>query len=169
MEGSTHLLRLPFTPFPLISLAHPLPLGEQSTLAKASARLGTPINLPSAQGMTASDVGVTWVRTDAPDETSVAITLPKAGLILQFDRPVPYPEPPAQMYQTEASQDPDSESAIQLNGTPALATAQNSDQTGQNFGAIEFVANGTRIAVLGHYDLETLRTYASALLQAASG
>jgi hypothetical protein len=56
-----------------------------------------------------------------------------------------------------------------LDGVPALATKEDSDQTGQNFGAIEFVVNGTRIAVLGHYDQAALETFATPLLAAASG
>jgi hypothetical protein len=73
------------------------------------------------------------------------------------------------MYQAEASQEPSVESAITLNGVPALATKQDSDQTGQNFGAIEFVVNGTRIAVLGHYDQAALESFAAPLLASASG
>jgi hypothetical protein len=155
---------------PPITMANPLAFGQKTTLADADTKLGTTIALPNAPQMSASDVGSVWVRQDGGGQsTSVAVTLPSAGLILQFVRPVPYPQPPAQMYQTEASQEPDSMSAIDLNGVPALATKQDSDQTGQNFGAIEFVVNGTRIAVLGHYDLATLRTFAMPLLAASSG
>ena len=150
-------------------MANPLAFGQKTTLASADAKLGTTIALPTTPQLSASDVGSVWVRQDgAGQSTSVAVTLPTAGLFLQFIRPVPYPEPPAEMYQTEASQEPDSMSAIDLNGVPALATKQDSDQTGQNFGAIEFVVNDTRIAVLGHYDVATLRTFAIPLLAAAS-
>ncbi len=68
------------------------------------------------------------------------------------------------MYQTEASQSPDSMSAIDLNGVPALATQQNSDQLGTNFGSVEFVKGGTRIAVLGHYDEGILESIAQSIV-----
>ena len=155
---------------PPITMANPLPFGQKTTLADSDNKLGATIALPDTPQMSASDVGSVWVRQDGGGQsTSVAVTLPRAGLILQFDRPVTYPEPPAEMYQTEASQNPDLMSTIDLSGVPALATTQDSDQTGQNFGAIEFVVNGTRIAVLGHYDLTTLRAFATPLLIAASG
>jgi len=155
---------------PPITMANPLAFGQKTTLADAEAKLGTSIALPTTAGMATSDVGAVWVRQDGGGQsTSVAVTLPSAGLILQFDRPVSYPQPPAQMYQTEATQHPSIFSVIDLDGVPALATRQNADQFGQNFGAIEFVVGGTRIAVLGHYDEATLRTFASSLLGAASG
>lgn len=151
-------------------MTSPLPFGQKTTLTDADTKLGTTIALPNTSQMSSSNVGAVWVRQDGGGQsTSVAVTLPSAGLILQFNRPVSYPQPPAEMYQTEASQEPNMESAIDLNGVPALATKQDSDQTGQNFGAIEFVVNGTRIAVLGHYDLATLETFATPLLAAAAG
>ena len=160
-----------------ITMASPLGQGQQTTLAGAGAKLGATITLPAAEAsqLSASNVGAVWVRQDgggARDEghsTSVAVTFPSLGVILQFDRPVGYPQPPAQMYQTEASQTPNAKQAIDLNGVPALYTVQDSDQFRQNFGAIEFVSNGTRIAVLGHYDLATLRAYAKSLLSATTG
>ncbi|HEX4325044.1 MAG TPA: hypothetical protein VHZ77_10490 [Gaiellaceae bacterium] len=155
---------------PPITMANPLAFGQKTRLPDADTKLGATIALPNSPQMSTSDVGSVWVRQDGGGQsTSVAVTLPAAGLILQFVRPAPYPQPPAQMYQTEASQEPDSMSVIDLNGVPALATKQDSDQTGQNFGAIEFVVNGTRIAVLGHYDLATLRAFATPVLAAASG
>jgi hypothetical protein len=150
-------------------MENPLAFGQKTTLADAETKLGASIALPTTPGMATSDVGAVWVRQDGGGQsTSVAVTLPSAGLILQFDGPVQYPQPPAQMYRTEATQHPSIFSAIDLDGVPALATRQNADQFGQNFGAIEFVVRGTRIAVLGHYDEATLRTYASSLLAAAA-
>ena len=152
-----------------LSLAGPLPRGQKTTLADAEAKLGASIVLPNTPGMAASDVGAVWVRQDGGLGTGVAITLPRAGLILQLGRPYGYNQPPAQMYRTFAAQEPDLYSVIDLDGVPAMAVRQNADQTCQNFGAIEFAVRGTRIAVLGHYDEATLRTYASSLLAAASG
>ena len=47
------------------------------------------------------------------------------------------------MYAAEAAQFPDSMSVTDVNGVPALATRQDSDQYGTDFGAIEFVVGGT--------------------------
>ena len=154
-----------------ITMASPLRDGKQTTLAGADAKLGATITLPAAGAsqLSASNVGSVWVRQDGRHSTSVAVTFPSLGVILQFARPVGYPQPPAQMYQTEASQRPNAMSVIDLNGVPALYTAEDSDQCQQNFGAIEFVSNGTQMAVLGHYDLATLRAYAAALLSARTG
>jgi hypothetical protein len=162
---------------PPITMDRPLWGGEQTTLAGASAKLGATITLPSADvsDLSASNVGAVWVRQDGggpADEghsTSVVVTFPSLGVILQLSRPVGYPEPPAQMYRTEASQRPDVMTAIDLNGVPALYTAQKSDQLKQNFGAIQFVSHGTYMAVLGYYDLDTLRGYATAVQSAAAG
>jgi hypothetical protein len=169
-NGSAH--RLSFRErslVPPMTMANPLAFGKETTLADADTKLGASVTLPSASTMSASAVGSVWVRQDGGGQgTSVAVTLPAVGLILQFIRPVPYPESPAEMYQTEANQQPNSETVIDLGGVPALATRQDSDQTGQNFGSVEFVVKGTRIAVLGHYDVATLRAYATTLLAAAS-
>jgi hypothetical protein len=53
---------------------------------------------------------------------------------------------------------------IDLNGIPGLATAQNSDQTGQNFGAVEFVVDGTQVDVVGHYDEATLEAVSQSIV-----
>lgn len=160
---------------PPVSLQAPLPLGHLSTLADAASKLGTAIPLPSATSgsgaqVSASSVGSVWVQQDdGGADTNVAVTFPSAGLIVQYERPVPYPQAPAAMYQAEAKQFPNLMSVTDLNGVPALVTTQNSDQTGANFGAIEFVVSGTRVAVLGRYDTATLRTFAAPLLAAAAG
>ena len=105
-----------------------------------------------------------WTRTAPGDERDVAVTFPRVGLIIQYERPVPYPKPPATTYQAEADQFPNLMSVTSLNGVPALATKQDADQLGTNFGAIEFVSGGTRIAVLGHYDLATLENVARSIV-----
>lgn len=147
------------------TLAQPLgPTGTQTSLVDAAKTLGGPVTLPSSSLANSSNWGSVWERTVPGHEYDVAVTFPPAGIIVQYDRPVPYPEPPAQMYQTEASQSPDSMSAIDLNGVPALATQQNSDQLGTNFGSVEFVKGGTRIAVLGHYDEGILESIAQSIV-----
>ncbi|HEX4325045.1 MAG TPA: hypothetical protein VHZ77_10495 [Gaiellaceae bacterium] len=157
-----HLFRLAQPP---PTVAQPLgPTGVRTSLADAAKTLGGPVVLPNSSLANSSNWGSVWERTVPGHEYDVAVTFPSAGIIVQYDRPVPYPEPPAQMYQTEASQNPDSMSVIDLNGVPALATQQNSDQLGTNFGSIEFVKGGTRVAVLGHYDEPTLENIAQSIL-----
>jgi hypothetical protein len=150
------------------TLAHPLPGGTQISAADAAKTLGAPAVLPNSSLANPSNRGSVWARTVPGHEYDLAITFPSAGIIVQYDRPVPYPEPPAQMYQTEANQNPDSMSATDLGGVPALVTQQNSDQPGTNFGSIEFVIGGTRIAVLGHYDQATLKSVAQSIVDQAN-
>jgi hypothetical protein len=157
-----HLFRLAQPP---PTVAQPLgPTGMRTSLADAAKTLGGPVVLPNSSLANSSNWGSVWERNVPGHEYNVAVTFPSAGIILQYERPVPYPEPPAEMYQTEAQQQPDSMSAIDLNGVPALATQQNSDQLGTNFGSIEFVKGGTRIAVLGHYDEATLEGIAQSIV-----
>jgi hypothetical protein len=147
-----------------LTLEQPLPGGTQISLADAAATLGGPVVLPNFAMAKSSNIGSVWARTVPGHEYDIAITFPSAGVIVQYDRPVPYPEPTAQMYKTEASQSPDSMSVTDLSGVPALATRQNSDQPGTNFGSIEFVTGGTRVAVLGHYDEATLKSIAQSIV-----
>jgi hypothetical protein len=152
---------------PPISIEAPLPFGQRTTLVDASAKLGTAIAVPIIAQVSPSKIGSVWVE-QAPtgDDTNVAVTFPAAGLIVQYERPVQYPESPLAMYRAEAADLP-GKNVISMNGVPAVETEQNSDDTGSNFGSIEFVASGTRIAVLGHYNESTLRPFAEALLEAA--
>jgi hypothetical protein len=161
-----HLFRGKSLVQPPPTLARPLGLtGTKIPLSDAARTLGGPVVLPNSSLANSSNLGSVWERTVPGHEYDLAITFPSAGIIVQYDRPVPYPEPPAEMYQTEARQQPDSMSAIDLNGVPALATQQNSDQLGTNFGSIEFVKGGTRIAVLGHYDEATLESIAQSIVE----
>ena len=155
---------------PAPTLAQPLgSAATQVSLADAAGKLGGSVVLPSSSLVSPSDLGSVWVQQDggAGGDTNVAVTFPSAGLIVQYERPVPYPEPPAAMYAAEAAQFPDSMSVTDVNGVPALATRQDSDQYGTNFGAIEFVVGGTRIAVLGHDDEATLKSVALSIINRA--
>src|SRR4051794_28677824 len=59
----------------LPTLARPLFLGRQVTLAEASASLGIPLVLPDTTLVTPSDAGTVWeVGRGSPFTTSVAIT-----------------------------------------------------------------------------------------------
>lgn len=150
---------------PLATLAHPLthPDAREVTLIDARRALGAPIVLPNSALAGPSDVGAIWTQSEGP-VTDVAVTFPGPAVIVGYSRPVEYPEVPAAMYATEAKQSPHSMSTISLDGVPALATAQNSDQLHQNFGSIEFVIDGTQVMVLGHYDEATLQSVAQSIV-----
>jgi hypothetical protein len=118
--------------------------------------------------MSVSSIGSVWVRQDnGGQSTSVAITFPSTGLIVQYSRPAAGSQAAAASYQSQASAFPNSMSVTDVDGVPALATKEDSDEIGTNFGAVDFVAGDTEIGVLGHYDLATLRTLAASVLAAA--
>lgn len=155
-------------PSPLPTLEHPLrPDAKQVTLREATQELGAKIVLPDSSLAGSSDVGAIWTEHTGP-VTDVAVTFPRPRLIVDYERPVTYPQPAPTMYATEARQGPGSMSTIDLKGVPALATAQNSDQLHQNFGSIEFVENGTVIRVMGHYDQATLQAVAQSIVDRSS-
>jgi len=150
---------------PLPTLAHPLPHpdAKEITLSDARQVLGAQIVLPDNSLASPSEIGAVWTQRTGP-VVDVAVTFPRSGLIVNYERPIRYPQPVPQMYETEAKQSPDSMSVIDLDGVPALATLQNSDQLHQNFGAIEFVENGTVVSVLGHYETATLQAVAQSIV-----
>ena len=92
----------------------------------------------------------------------MAVTFPSQGLIVQYLQPAPFSDPQTgfqQMAQGIAGAE-----EIDLNGTPALAIPQNSDNTGQNFGVVAFQADGGEVAVMGHKDSATLEGIAKSIL-----
>ena len=144
------------------TLAHPLNDGQQTTLAAASAAWGTPLVLPSTALVQPSDAGSVWATTTGSKEAAVAVTFPSQGLIVQYLQPAPFSDPQTgfqQMAQGIAGAE-----EIDLNGTPALAIPQNSDNTGQNFGVVAFQADGGEVAVMGHKDSATLERVAQSIL-----
>jgi hypothetical protein len=168
-HNGTGLKRLARGLQPPPTLAQPLgPAGTETSLGDATNTLGARLVLPNLPLVNSSNLGSVWTRTAPGGEKDVAVTYPEAGIIIQYDRPVPYPEPPAAMYQTEATQHPNSKDVVHLNAVSALATQQDSDQLGTGFGSVEFVMGGTRIAVLGHSDESTLENIAQSIVEQAS-
>ncbi len=119
------------------------------------------MTLPNYSGASQGDVGTIWTARYGSDDTIVAVTFPKAGLIVEYQRP---PQTPSAIYQTLAEDHPKMFRVVDLNGVPALATLQNSDQSQTNFGSVEFVVGDTQIAVLGHYDQATLKSVAQSIV-----
>jgi hypothetical protein len=152
------------------TLAHPLgPSAQPIQLAHAAATLGARVALPNTSLVKPSDAGPVWATSGRESDTgdtdpTVAVTFPAAGLIVQYERPVPYSDPERQ-YQGMANLLPNkAASVVDLNGVPGLAIKPNADQTGANLGSIEFVADGTRVVVMGHYDEPALREVALSIL-----
>lgn len=163
-SSTRHLVRGGSMLVPPPTLAHPLPPGaQQVSLSDAAQALGASIVLPNNALAGPSNVGAVWTHFEGP-VTDIAVTFPGPGLIVDYERPVPYPQPVAAMYETLANEHSDSMRTIDLNGVPALAIAQNSDQLHHNFGAIEFVENGTVIRVMGHHDEATLQAVAQSIV-----
>lgn len=156
------------------TLAHPLPsFAEQTTLGDATATLGAPIVLPNTSLVQPSDAGPVWVASlndeqGKPAVTTVAVTFPSRGVIVEYTRPAPSDGTAAHFQaMAQGMVSPDGTQiarVVSLNGLPALAVQQNSDETGTNFGAIIFNLAGSEIRILGHTDQATLETSALSIL-----
>jgi hypothetical protein len=156
-----------FQVVPLPTLAHPLgPGAKQTSLPAASRALGVHIVLPDSSIAAPSDAGAVWIGSML-DEKRAAVTFPSAGLIVLYWRPSLYADAPA-LFAAVADGKPGFH-LVDLDGVAALGIDQNSDSTGTNFGSIEFDTGGTTIAVLGHYDQQTLRALAQSILDRPGG
>jgi hypothetical protein len=143
------------------TLAHPLPEGQQTTLDAASAAWGSPLVLPNTTLVQPSDAGSVWVESVQSKTVAAAVSFPSQGVIVMYLRPT-FSDPQTQY--REMAQGINQAQEINLNGTPALVIAQNSDSTGQNFGVADFQANGSEIAVMGHYDTATIESLALSII-----
>jgi hypothetical protein len=155
--GSGGLMTLVAPP----SLAHPLPEAQQTTLNAASAAWGSPLVLPNTALVQPSDAGPVWVRNVQSQTVAAAVTFSARGVIEMYLRPT-FSDPQTQY--REMARGINGAKEVDLNGTPALVISQNSDSTGQNFGVADFQANGSEIAVLGHYDDSTLESLALSII-----
>ena len=124
------------------SVERPLLSGSQVSLVGASATLGRPIVLPDTSVVSASDAGPVWMNSGG-SVTVIAVTFPNAGLWIDYQRGDNYNDDVLLQFRAIARQAPRIFRVIDLRGVPALAGAQNSDQTGTNFGSIEFYAAGS--------------------------
>jgi hypothetical protein len=158
------------------TLAHPLPypLAKQTTLGDAAATLGAPIVLPNTTLVQPADAGPVWIdslhnEAGNPVVTTAAVTFPSQGVIIGYTRPAPSDGSAAHfqaMAQSMPSPNGRSEGqVISLDGgVPGLAVAENSDDTGHNFGAIIFNMAGSEVRVMGHNDQATLESLALSIL-----
>lgn len=152
------------------TLAHPLPpFAEQTTLADAPAKLGGPVVLPNSPITAPSEAGAVWAASDGQADTTVAVTFPAQGIVLEYSRPAPS-DGSAAHFQAVA-QGIVSPTGAQIaqeitlsGGVPALVIQQSSDATGSNFGAVIFNSGGTEVRVLGHSPEGMLQGLAESIL-----
>jgi hypothetical protein len=131
-------------------------------MANATSALGSSIVLPSTTSVQPSAAGAVW-EGSVGSSTTVAVTFPAQGMIIGYMRPAPYADP-ATEYQSMSQGIPSSQ-VVQLNATtPAIVIAENSDETGANFGVVAFQINGTEVRVMGHSDGSTLEGIARSIL-----
>lgn len=160
----------------LPTVARPLPaFAKQMTLAAATSELGSSVILPDSASAPTSDAGPVWVaglkdQETGSSTTTVAVTFPAHGIVLEYTRPAPSDGSAAHFQAMAQSMiSPTGAQAgrvITLSGdTPALAVQENSDQTGANFGEIIFnTAGGIEIRVMGHASEAMLQGLAQAIL-----
>lgn len=157
-----------------MTISHPLGFAKQTTLSDAQSLLGAPVVLPDTSLVQPSDASpVVWVsgfRDDQGTATSggtLAVTFPSQGVIVEYTRPVPYHDP-LTAYQGLAAELPAAQ-VVTLDGVPALAIKQNSDDTGANFGSVDVVVGASQVRVFGHYDDATLDSLARSILRQSHG
>lgn len=152
------------------TLANPLPaFAEQTTLADASAELGIPLVLPNTTLVQPADAGPVWVaslhdKAGNPVVTTVAVTFPSRGVIVEYTRPAPSDGSAAHFQaMAQGMVSPGGAQIAQVislsGGVPAFAVQQNSDETGHNFGEIIFNVGGSEVRVMGHTDRTTLESW----------
>jgi hypothetical protein len=153
-------------PGPALTLGRPLGLnGTQMSLANAASELGGAVILPNSSTVSASDAGPVWAASGSDGEVAVAVTFPKQGLIVQYQRPVP--SDPVSYFQSIVKDSPGSK-VVYLNGSvPALSIPELPD--GSNWGAVQFVSGGAVVAIMGHTDEATLEGVANSILSRSAG
>lgn len=151
---------------PRATVAQPLAgPAKKTSMAAATCALGVSVPVPRTSAVQPADEGAVWELTTAHGtEVDMAVTFPSKGLFIQYRRPSPWGPNPTEAWGKLAAT-LDSARVVELNGTtPAIAIDQNSDDTGENYGAIAFVVNGTEVRVLDHANYATLSDIAQSLL-----
>jgi hypothetical protein len=144
------------------TVARPLVDGKQVPLDDAKAALGPALVLPDTSLVGPSDTGPVWMFANR-DSVTVAATFPTQGMFIDYSWPSVYPDP-AGGYKALVQGNGPNFHLIELNGVPALAIDQNSDDTGQNFGVVAFTVGSTQVQVFGHNDQTALASVATSIL-----
>jgi hypothetical protein len=154
---------------PSFSVARPLVGAQVVTLAKAATDLSVS-QLPLPSSSVNSSIGSVTEARDTSDSgqvaTFVAVSYPQAGLVVEYESPVPYPDA-AQYYSTYVEQTPQNLAGLasvgSVAGAPALVLQENKGATGSNPASIEFVHGGLKVAVIGYQSAAALMPVATAV------
>jgi hypothetical protein len=145
------------------------------TLAQATASLGVPLALPTTTLVGPSDLGPVWGSVEdrkGRKNGVVAVTFPAQGVIVEYNRPVPFSGQALTHFRRMAQgmrADGLPVKVVDLKGTPAFVIRQDSDQTGHNFGVVIFKLHGIEVSVMGHNDQSTLEALALSILNQSAG
>jgi hypothetical protein len=130
----------------------------------AQAAIGVPIVLPDTSPIGSPAVGSVWLLSSGV-VTVAAVTYPAAGTWVGYEVGANrYYDDVLLLYQAIANEDRASFRVVDIDGIPALAAEQNTDQTGGNPGSIMFDAGGARVTVIGHHTLPELQALAQSII-----
>jgi hypothetical protein len=151
----------------LPTVAHPLSCAHRVTLANAAASLGVHLVLPKTTLVRPSEVGPVWSVLERRKHGVVAVTFPTQGVIVQYERPVPF-SGKAQAHFRRMAQGMRADGLhakiVDLNGTAAFAIQQDFDSNRNNFGVVTFKLGDSEVRVMAHRDQPTLRALARSIL-----
>jgi hypothetical protein len=144
------------------------------SLDAAQAALGVAIPLAQDQLTNQTRMGpitlATGGRVHGARDTFVAISYPKSQIAIDYETPVPYPNPVAnyKAYVAENQQAPLLHHLAyvgSVGGRPALIIRFHADTTRTNPASVEFVYNNIRIAVIGYQPSSALLGVADSIVQ----
>jgi hypothetical protein len=156
------------------SAEHPLFHGDRVSLEAAQAALGVAIPLAQDHLTNQSQMGpitlATGGRVHGARDTFVAISYPKSQIAIEYETPVPYPDPVAN-YKAYVAEDQQAPLLHHLAfvgsvaGRPALLIRFHADATRTNPASVEFVFNNIKIAVIGYQSASALLRVADSIVQ----
>jgi hypothetical protein len=133
--------------------------GRRVSLKAAGTALGVAIPVAQDQLANESRMGsitlATLGRLNGVRDTVVAISYPTSQIAIEYETPVPYPDPLAN-YEAYVAEDQQAPLLHHLAfvgsvaGRPALVIRLDADSSRANPASVEFVLNHTRIAVIGY-------------------
>jgi hypothetical protein len=155
---------------PRFSVSSPLLGGQVVSLATASADVGQQLPVPTIPTADPSTMGKVFAVQTSGDagttDTNVAITYPTSSLVVEYETPVPYPDPAAN-YQAYVDQTPANLTGLasvgQVGPHPALIIQENKDSTGSNPASVEFVTSNLKVTVIGFQPATTLLAIAQSI------
>lgn len=156
------------------SAKHPLFKGHRVSLEAAQAALGVATPLAQDRLTNQTTMGpitlATGGRIHGARDTFVAISYPKSHIAIDYETPVPYPNPVAnyKAYVADDQQAPLLHHLAYVGSVatrPALIIRFHADGTRTNPASVEFVYNNIRIAVIGYQPSSALLRVADSIVQ----